>query len=51
MSVKIVKFDKYCPSCQYWDKKESEDPCYDCLTQGWNEDSHKPISYKEREEK
>jgi len=49
MSVKIVDFHKYCPKCQHWEKKESEDPCYDCLNQAWNEDTHRPISFKEKE--
>ena len=49
MSIKIVEFDKWCPKCQNWEKGEDEDPCWDCLNQGWNDDSHKPIRYKERE--
>ena len=45
---KEVFYYKYCPLCKYEnsDKKEDwEDPCNECLTQGWNENSHKPIRY------
>lgn len=49
MAIKIVEFDKWCPKCEHWEKREDEDPCFDCLNQGWNEDSHKPILYKEKD--
>lgn len=42
-NVKEVYFDKWCPYCKHHDKTESEDPCWDCLEQGWNYDSHRPI--------
>ncbi len=48
MAIKIVEFDKYCPICEHWNKGEDEDPCWDCLNQGWNDDSHKPIRFIER---
>lgn len=46
--LKEVYFDEYCHRCQHEEKKESEDPCYDCLGQGYNVDSHKPINFKEK---
>lgn len=51
MATKEVRFDKYCKLCQYYEKSEAEDPCWDCLNQGWNEDSNKPILFKEKESK
>lgn len=48
MSIKIVKFEEWCPKCEYWENSEADDPCFDCLNQGWNEDSTKPILYKEK---
>lgn len=46
-------FDKYCPICKYGDILENdmkpEDPCWDCLTQGYNIDSHKPAYFEEDE--
>ena len=48
MSTKIVDFQHWCPKCEHWEKGENEDPCFDCLNQGWNEDSTKPILYKEK---
>lgn len=49
MNTKEVRFDVYCKTCKNYEKRESEDPCFDCLNQGWNEDSHKPIYYDEDE--
>lgn len=48
MSIKEVRFDRYCPLCAHYQKSEAEDPCYECLDQGWNDDTHKPINYKEK---
>lgn len=48
MATKEVRFDLYCKDCVHLSKREGEDPCNDCLGQGWNEDSHKPIHFKER---
>lgn len=45
---KEVYFDQYCSSCQYEKVKESEDPCYDCLNEPANLNSHKPVKYLER---
>ena len=45
---KEVYFHIYCVKCEHKDIPEEEDPCRDCLTQGWNIDSHKPINYKEK---
>lgn len=47
MAQKEVYFNEWCGKCVNSDKEENEDPCWDCLTQGWNEDSHKPIHFKE----
>ena len=47
--VKEVYFDVFCPKCKHWEKTESEDPCYDCLEDGWNVDSHKPVKFEEKD--
>lgn len=49
MAIKEVRFDIYCSKCKHSDKTESEDPCWDCLNQGWNIDSHKPEFFEEKE--
>ena len=46
MNTKIVYFDEYCPKCAHWEASEAEDPCYDCLNQGWNYGSHKPTHFE-----
>ena len=45
--LKIVNFEKYCKFCKYMDTKEHEDPCNSCLENPVNDDSHKPICFKE----
>lgn len=51
MATKEVRFDQYCLICKHLSKDASEDPCWDCLNQGWNFDSHKPTMFEEDEEK
>lgn len=48
--MKEVDFKKYCPKCEYIKDDEFDDksPCYDCLAEPVNVDSHKPISFKEK---
>lgn len=48
---KEVYFDQYCSTCIHKDKKESEDPCWDCLNEFVNTYSHKPLYYKNENEK
>ena len=47
---KEVDFEQYCKQCKYAGLKENEDPCWDCLTEGVNENSHKPVYFKEAKE-
>ena len=48
---KEVIFGDYCPKCEYSDRPESANPCWDCLDSPSNEDSHKPLYFKEASEK
>lgn len=50
MAEKEVYFDEYCKTCKYENLAEEEDPCYDCLQYPSNEDSHKPIRWKSKED-
>lgn len=45
---KIVHFHEYCKTCKHENLSESEDPCYDCLDNPVNTNSHKPIYYEEK---
>lgn len=49
--VKIVEFGKYCHKCKYSDLDESEDPCWDCLDEPVNVNSHKPVKFEEASQK
>ena len=48
---KEVHFNEYCKTCISKDTDESEDPCYECLAEPVNMNSHKPIRYEKKEEK
>jgi len=50
MATKLVEFEKWCAKCAYKNKKEEEDPCWDCLVTPVNEDSHKPVMFKDVED-
>lgn len=50
-TTKEVYFDVYCKSCKYQKLKEDKDPCNTCLSQGWNENTHKPIKYEATEDR
>lgn len=47
---KEVYFDQYCTSCAYEKLSESSDPCWDCLNEPVNTDSHKPVEWKAKED-
>lgn len=49
-TTKEVRFDIYCKRCKSKDKRENEDPCWDCLESGFNYDSHKPINFEPADE-
>lgn len=48
---KIVDFYKYCKTCAFREVVESEEPCNECLTQPVNLYSHKPVKWKEGNER
>ena len=45
----LVEFDKYCKTCKFREKKKKkgEEPCNECLNNPINQDSRKPVNYKE----
>lgn len=47
--LKEVYFEKYCKDCKYAQKTEAEDPCWDCLKEPANQDSHKPVRFEPKE--
>lgn len=46
---KLVDFKKYCKTCKHKDVKAIEDPCNECLGEGANLNSEKPVKYEEEE--
>ena len=45
---KEVDFDTYCPLCKDWETSVEEDPCFECLDEPVNVDSHKPVNFEEK---
>lgn len=46
-TYKEVYFDEYCKTCEHFEKEAEEDPCYDCLSEPTNLNSHKPVKWEE----
>lgn len=46
---KEVHFHDYCLKCEYYNRKEEEDPCFECLENPVNLYSHKPLKFKKSE--
>ena len=44
--TKEVYFHLYCATCKYWNKSASDEPCNECLKEGSNIDSHRPVRYE-----
>ena len=45
---KEAYFNEYCHLCVHCKKAETEDPCYECLENSFNLNSHKPVNYEEK---
>lgn len=45
---KFVRFEQYCASCKHAKVAEEKEPCNDCLARPCNDDSHKPVYFKEK---
>lgn len=45
--TKEVYFHEYCPKCKHKDLGEFADPCFDCLAEPTNVNSHKPVYFEE----
>lgn len=44
---KEVYFGEWCAKCENFRRPENEDPCWDCLENPMNIESHKPLYFKE----
>lgn len=43
----ICDFEHWCPRCAHKDVDEAKDPCHDCLNEPVNDDSRKPVMWKD----
>lgn len=44
---KEVYFGEYCKKCKHKSVDSADDPCFDCLAEPINLNSHKPVKYEE----
>nr|DAL27831.1 MAG TPA_asm: hypothetical protein [Caudoviricetes sp.] len=47
LTEKEVYYDPYCRMCKHFEFPEDSDECNECLNTPVNENSHKPIHFKE----
>ena len=48
-NYKEVYFGIFCQSCRYSYKKDTDEPCCDCLAHPENLNSHRPVNWKGKE--
>ena len=48
---KIVRYDRYCKTCKYYNLNQAEEPCNTCLSNPTNGHSRKPIKYEKGNKK
>ena len=48
--IREVYYHKYCPNCKHYEDDESDpnSPCWDCMNESFNIDSHKPVKFEEK---
>ena len=46
----FVDFESYCKICKHHDKAGTEDPCNECISTPVNQNSTKPVFWKEMEQ-
>ena len=46
-----VNYNLYCPNCKHSNRREYEDPCFDCLDEPYNDGSRVPVKFEEKEKK
>lgn len=49
-NTKFVDFEKYCETCEYEKKKDTDDPCNECLDTCAREGTDKPEMWREKYE-
>lgn len=47
MAAHIVDYETWCPKCKFFERDEVMEPCHNCLQNPVNEDSRKPVEWKE----
>lgn len=45
---KEVNFYQYCKTCKHEKLKGRDDPCNECLEEGMNKHSHKPVNWEKK---
>lgn len=48
-NFKEVYYDEFCKKCKFEEREEDEDPCWYCLDEPMNINSHKPLEFREKD--
>lgn len=46
--LKEVYFYKYCATCKHREKKNTDEPCNECLDNPYTYATHKPVKWEEK---
>lgn len=46
-----VYYHEYCKACKHEEKREDEEPCYECLNSPYNLHTHRPLFWEKGAEK
>ena len=47
---KFVRFDEFCPKCEYFKTHDGDEPCHECLQYPVNLHSRVPTEFKKADE-
>ena len=50
-NLKECLFNVWCPKCEYYERPDVDDPCDECLEYPSQENSTKPVMFKEATKK
>lgn len=48
-AYKEVYFDQYCKKCKHEKVACIDEPCYECLNEPTNLNTHRPVKYEKKE--
>lgn len=47
--MKEVYFGQFCKKCTHFENMDDEEPCCECLDEPFNQYSHKPVKFEDKD--